>query len=614
MRLIGLFNPQKHLNKIYSIKKYYIKTKHVRKLIDIDILSTALRNVWELEEAIINDKISQCLSEYKIWGIPINLNNVDWHKDYVSGFEYPIIRFDKIKISKWFDKGIDVKFPWEISRFYFAIKLAQSYIKTKDEHYYQKFKELILSWIDKNTFLFGVNWYCSMELAIRAINWIVALNIFGDIFQKDKTFNRIISKSLIQHAEYISAFPEIYENGHTTNHTTADYAGLLFLALTLKEHVNSDKWIKQAINGLEGCIRYQTYEDGVNFEASIPYHRFVLEMFAYSAIVCRANGIELSKRYYELLFKMFEYTAAYMDHNGNAPQVGDNDSGRILIFHESDEHDHSYLLKLGEHIFDYKFKSQCQNRNPGFKHWLPKIEKINIDELNLIPRKTNKSIAFEEGGAYFLKNDNFSLMVACFPIGQNGRGGHNHYDLGSFTLSIKGEPIVIDPGTYTYTANYQHRNKFKSMLSHNSILVDQIEISELNNNEMFATKKLLTAKIIVYNDKTIIIKLKDLKNRWELFREFLLLNDNTLYIKNYGNIKFTGIMNFNQDLEFYPKSKHLYRFAGKNFMLMIESSEVKIENNEFSPGYRQKLTGKRIIFQGNNRALCIFKTNLQNKA
>ena len=31
---------------------------------------------------------------------------------------------------------------------------------------------------------------------------------------------------------------------------------------------------------------------------------------------------------------MFEFTAAYMDENGNAPQVGDNDSGRLLIFND----------------------------------------------------------------------------------------------------------------------------------------------------------------------------------------------------------------------------------------------------------------------------------------
>lgn len=42
---------------------------------------------------------------------------------------------------------------------------------------------------------------------------------------------------------------------------------------------------------------------------------------------------------------MFEYTAAYLVCDGNAPQVGDNDSGRILLLNgnEVDDQNHSYL-------------------------------------------------------------------------------------------------------------------------------------------------------------------------------------------------------------------------------------------------------------------------------
>ncbi len=106
------------------------------------------------------------------------------------------------------------------------------------------------------------------------------------------------------------------------------------------------------INGLEECIIYQTYKDGVNFEASIPYHRLTVEMFAYSTIALKVKKRDFSDNYYKSLFRMFEYSAAYMDHKGNAPQA-DNDSGRILIFHKSDEQDHSYLLDLGE-LFNSK--------------------------------------------------------------------------------------------------------------------------------------------------------------------------------------------------------------------------------------------------------------------
>jgi len=519
----------KFSNRLNYYKQQYHKTKTVNNLDSKEYRNLKLQDIWKLNTRISLKQKNE-INTYTIFSCKIYLDKVFWHKDYVSGFEYPLKRFDKIKISKWFNKGIDVKFPWEMSRFYFAIRLAQNYVITKDEKYYLIFKGLILDWINKNSFCFGVNWICTMEVAIRAINWIVAINIFGRVIEEDEDFKKTFLKSLVQHAEYISKFPEIYENGLVSNHTTADYTGLLFLALTLKEHPKSRKWISQAINGLEECIRYQTYEDGVNFEASIPYHRLVLEMFAYSAIIARTNSLDFSEKYYELLFKMFEYSAAYMDHNGNAPQVGDNDSGRILIFHQSEEHDHSYLLDLGEHIFDYQFKSQCQKRNPDFSKWLPKIKKVNIHNLNLKPRETDKSIAFEIGGAFLLKNNNFSLMVACFPIGQNGVGGHNHYDVGSFTLSYKGQPIVVDPGSYNYTRSRKDRDKFRSMESHNIVLKEIDNSINLRYNGIWQLSEYHECELIHFDADTIKIKINNIKNYYSFIRNIKIINADTVEI------------------------------------------------------------------------------------
>ena len=99
-------------------------------------------------------------------------------------------------------------------------------------------KNLVLDWIEKNPFLYGVNWLSTMEVAIRSINWIVSINLFSNLVKNDEDFQKTLSQSLLQHAEYIYSFPEIYENGLTTNHTTAGYSGLLFLALSFKEHAN----------------------------------------------------------------------------------------------------------------------------------------------------------------------------------------------------------------------------------------------------------------------------------------------------------------------------------------------------------------------------------------
>jgi len=371
---------EKIQNRLWSIRKRVEKRRKVRLLIQTNKkydLSTI--PVWKLPEN--TDRSALPVYEidfYTIFGVHVDLNDVNWHKDYVSGFEYPVEQFDKIRISRWYDKGIDIKFPWEASRFYFAVPLAQNYRVTEDEAYYIRFRDLVQNWIKKNPFLYGVNWHCTMEVAIRAVNWIVAVNLFGDRCIRDENFYRSIVASLEQHARYIDAFPEIKKNGTANNHLVADYFGLLFLAVTLRDHPEAGKWLRTSTEGLVHCIQTQVNDDGTSFEGSIPYHRLVLEMFGYAAILCKANNIELPVGYYERLFTMFEFTAAYIDHNGNAPQIGDNDSSRSLIFHDSDEHDHSYLLDIGEHLFNYRFLSQCQNRNYKYVCWLPEIEKIML--------------------------------------------------------------------------------------------------------------------------------------------------------------------------------------------------------------------------------------------
>ncbi len=478
MSLFKYLYPWTYLKRIKHIYKKIKKGLQVNSLEKLYIEHTDIQKIWSVTD--LHFTVSS-LNEYVIFGKSVHLKNINWHKDYISGFVYPLKRFDRLNISNWFDKGIDVKFPWEVSRFYFAIKIAQNYLISKDEKHYIQFKKLFLDWIEKNPFFYGVNWICTMEVAIRAINWIVAVNLFGEIFKEDKEFQKKFSKSLVQHAEYISRFPEVYKNGNTTNHTTSDYTGLLFLAMALKEHPKSNKWLKQATQNLTLCLEHQVYNDGMNFEASIPYHRLVLELFGFASVLCKANNVELPVRYYLRLFKMFEFTAAYLDQNGNAPQAGDNDSGRVLIFHDSDEHDHSYLLDLGEHIFEYNFLSQCEKRINQFRIFLPEIQKIKMNEINAEPRQTDKSIAFKNGGAYILKNEEISLFISCFPIGQNGMGGHNHNDFGSFTLSYNGHLFFADPGTFVYSRNIHDRNEFRSSRFHNIVMINDIEQNYYNS-------------------------------------------------------------------------------------------------------------------------------------
>jgi len=86
---------------------------------------------------------------------------IDWHCDFKSGYMwspktfYRNIRYGQIE-------GVDVKVPWELSRFQHLNILGQAYILTKNKKYAEEFANQISDWIDNNPIGFGVNWKCTM--------------------------------------------------------------------------------------------------------------------------------------------------------------------------------------------------------------------------------------------------------------------------------------------------------------------------------------------------------------------------------------------------------------------------------------------------------------------
>jgi len=577
-----------------KLKVILLLKKKIKAIDDIQFIYNIKPGIFHKEEMWNN--------HYEIFGKDIDLSNVKWHKDYISEFEYPIKRFDKIDISKWFDKGIDIKFPWELSRFYFAILFAQNYIISQDIKYYNLFKDLVLNWIKNNPFLYGINWICTMEVAIRAVNWIVSINIFGNILKNDIEFRKTLYKSLVQHAEYICSFPEVRKGGHTNNHATADFSGLLFLALSLKNHPKYDKWIKVAIDGLLKCMDYQVHDDGVDFEGSIPYHRLVLEMFAFSSIICKNNNVELPEWFYTKLFKMFEYTAAYIDSSGNAPQVGDNDSGRFIILHNTNEFNHSYLLDLGENIFDYTFKSQCKKKNHGFKQWLPYSKSNIIRDLDVQYRISDKSDMYLCGGAYLLKNDMYSVFISNFPIGKKDKGVHQHNDWGSFNISYYGKEIIVDPGSYTYTRDFGIRNLYRSLVSHNIVIpsdfaykisekwdfkkeydFDIIKHSEFENIGVFTFKNRMIKREIILKKNEIIFNNKEVNfdDHLSLFHINPLLN--ILCEENRIRISEMLIIDGawqSYEIKEYEYSNHYGSSQKGSFLIFKDLQFLKISNEE----------------------------------
>ena len=132
------------------------------------------------------------------------------------------------------------------------------------------------------------------------------------------------------------------------NHYVSDIVGLIYIGLLFRNTRQGKKWLKFGIKELKRQIKKQIYDDGCDFEASTCYHRLVLELFLYAAIFVIQDEINkkeyqtsdftktgeevLGQKYIEKLKKMFEATLYLLKPDGNMPQIGDNDNGRLHIF------------------------------------------------------------------------------------------------------------------------------------------------------------------------------------------------------------------------------------------------------------------------------------------
>ena len=109
----------------------------------------------------------------------VNLGEtINWHRDFKSGYEWPKVHFSKIKTVD-LNNQADVKVPWELSRLQFITTLGRAYWFTGDPKYKEQFVFELTDWIKSNPVDHGVNWTCSMEVAIRAINIIWGMNFFS---------------------------------------------------------------------------------------------------------------------------------------------------------------------------------------------------------------------------------------------------------------------------------------------------------------------------------------------------------------------------------------------------------------------------------------------------
>lgn len=306
--------------------------------------------------AILKESSKVLEGKFAILGCSLTYsdNEIKWHLDPGSNFEWGKKYYRLLYPVSNSSKDIDCKMPWELSRFQHLPFLIKGYFSSSNKEYIKETVKQISNWINENRLNYGINWTCAMEVAIRACNWMWAWWAFRDNFYWTDEFNKMFLKSIWEHGWYIEH--NLEDKGSIrTNHYLANIVGLLFIGIMFPQFKDAIRWQEFGVRELIRCMDEMVYPDGVSFENSTAYHRLVLEIFTYSAILCRRNGIELPESYWQRLEKMFEFIMYCTRPDGKMPMIGDSDDGRFFLlsnYYEWDRWDHRYLLCIGAVIFN----------------------------------------------------------------------------------------------------------------------------------------------------------------------------------------------------------------------------------------------------------------------
>ena len=311
----------------------------------------------------------------RIWRfVDVDYCPIDWHLDFKSGYRwredtwYKDIKYGHVL-------GVDVKVPWELARMQHLPQLAWAYALAQKGRqgfnqpyrYTREFRNQILDFMATNPPRWGVNWACTMDVAIRISNWLAAYDLFKSLgAQFDVEFENIFSRSVYEHGRHIVDNLE-WSSEFRGNHYLSDIVGLLFVSVHLPCSRETNAWLAFSVRELVNEVKAQFYEDGANFEASTSYHRLSAELVAYATAL--VLGLSDEKRqalqnyehgiikgvpgldpaplplypipnyrvespfpewYFLRLERMAEFTMHITKPGGHIPQFGDNDNGRFM--------------------------------------------------------------------------------------------------------------------------------------------------------------------------------------------------------------------------------------------------------------------------------------------
>ena len=426
-------------------------------------------------ESLIERAEDALAHRYGFFGMTCDYGDpIDWHLDPKTGKSWPVEFWNEIDHRDGHTVG-GVKFGWELNRLHHWPILALAYQLTGEERFGNELFEQVESWLDGNPYHKGINWISGIELGIRVVNLVYALKYSGP---NSLTIERreLVAKFISLHGWRLYRYPSKYSS--CNNHAIAEALGAFTAGLCFPDLPGARKWKRFGKSVLEREVTRQLQADGSSFEHTTLYLQFVADHYLIYYLLCKEHGEPCGKAVEGRLRATLEFIRGITDENGNIPSIGDEDDGYVVRLDVCGQNNFISLLNTGAILFDrpdwilegarYDFKTHCLLGENSEEKW----DKLKEQSQ---PRGIGARL-FENAGLAVIRGGDREcdavLVGNGAPLGLEPLYAHGHTDALSFWLSVAGEPMFVDAGTYLYHGGGEWRDYFRSTAAHNTLRLD----------------------------------------------------------------------------------------------------------------------------------------------
>lgn len=341
----------------------------------------------------------------------------------------------------------DPEWLFMLSRHGFMVDLAQCYALTKEQCYMEKWTMLLLDFITncESDSPANENSWRPLDVGLRLTNWMKSLTYLPISHMKNAEVEKMLHRSIQEHLV-------ILENSYIDKYRLSNWGVLaiggmaavdLFFPDLVTETQRAFIWKR-----LTEQLDLQFYDDGMHWEQSPLYQHEVIMTYVY-------------------LLQISEYLEQPLpiDLRGKLAQpiqttyyLADNQE-KLLPLNDSDHVDFHYVYAIYRNLGFLKKRKKDSNLAVLWTGSLySDYPSVGIKLAPIFAGRDSGMMVYKDQDIYFTLFN-----------GLHG-SGHGHASIGSFTLQLDGQDIIVDSGRYTYV-NSEQRIQLKELAAHNTLFV-----------------------------------------------------------------------------------------------------------------------------------------------